>query len=92
MNDIFMEKVPSYELRDSGNIFLPKVKTTRFGTETVQFLGQKLWRTLRADIKKSESLSMFKRKIKMYTVSCDCRICKRYVENLEYIKFLFIFL
>ena len=61
---------------------LPKVKTMRFGTETVRFLGQKLWRTLPADIKESESLSVFKRKIKTYTVSCDCRLCKRYVENL----------
>ena len=50
MKEIFIEKVPSYELRDGGNIYLPKVKTMRFGTETVRFLGQKLWRTLSADI------------------------------------------
>ena len=49
MKEIFIEKVPSYELRDGGNICLPKVKTTRFGRETVRFLRQKLWRTLPAD-------------------------------------------
>ena len=70
----------SNELRDGGNICLPKVKTMRFGTETVRFLGQKLWRTLPADIKESESLSVFKRKIRMHTVRCDCRLCKRYVD------------
>ena len=48
---------------------LPKVKTVRFGTETVRFFGQKLWRRLPTDIKESESLSTFKRRIKMYTVS-----------------------
>ena len=64
MKEIFIEKVPSYELRDGGNICLPKVKTMRFGTETVRFLGQKLWRTLSADIKDSESLSVFKEKSK----------------------------
>ena len=85
MNKIFIEKVPSYELRVDGNICLPKVKTMSFGTETVRFLGQKLWRTLPADIKESESLSMFKRKIKMYTVTCDSKLCKRCVENLGYI-------
>ena len=85
MKEIFMEKVPSYGLRDGGNICLPKVKTMRFGTETVRFLGQKLWRTLPTEIKESESLSVFKRKIKTYTVSCDCRLCERYVENLGYI-------
>ena len=85
MKEIFMEKVPSYGLRDGGNICLPKVKTMRFGTETVRFLGQKLWRTLPTEIKESESLSVFKRKIKTYKVSCDCRLCKRYVENLGYI-------
>ena len=82
MNETFIEKVPSYELRDGENMCLPKVKTMRFGTETVLFRGQKVWRTLPADIKESESLSMFKRKIKMYMVTCDCRLCKRYVENL----------
>ena len=38
------------------------LKTMRFGTETVWFLGQKLWMTLPSDIKESESLSMFKRR------------------------------
>ena len=80
-----MEKVPSYGLRDGRNICLPKVKTMRFGTETVRFPGQKLWRTLPTDIKESESLAVFKRKIKTDTVSCDGRLCKRYVENLGYI-------
>ena len=92
MKDIFIEMVPSYELRDGGNICLPKVKTMRFGTETVRFLGQRLRRTLPADIKEPESLSVFKRKIKTYTVGCDCRLCKRYVEHLGYIKFLVYFL
>ena len=45
MKEIFIEKVPSYELREGGNICLPKVKTMRFGTETVRLLGQKLWRS-----------------------------------------------
>ena len=46
MNEIFFEKVPSYELRDGGNICLPKIRTVRFGTETVRFLRQKPLRTL----------------------------------------------
>ena len=73
MKEIFIEKVPSYELRDGGNMCLPRVKTMRFGTETVRFLGQKLSRTLPADMKESESLLVFKRKIRTHTVSCDCR-------------------
>ena len=64
MKEIFMEKVPSYGLRDGGNICLPKVKTMRFGTETVRFLGQKLWRTLPPEITESKSVSVFIRKIK----------------------------
>ena len=66
INEIFIEKASLYELRDGGNICLQKVKTVRFGTETERFLGQKLCRTLPTDIK--ESLSMFKRKIKTYTI------------------------
>ena len=53
---------------------------------------QKLRRTLPTEIKESESLSMFKSKIKMYTVSRDCRLCKHQVENLGYISFHSVFL
>ena len=75
MKEIFIEKVLIWAEGWRKHMF----------TKTVQFLGQKLWRTLPADIKDSGSLSMFKRKIKMYTVSFDCRLSKRYVENLGYI-------
>ena len=86
INDIFIQKVPSYELRDGGNIFLPTVKKMRFGTELCGSSGRSSGgQTLPAVIKKSESLSMFEKKIKMNMVSCDCRLCKRYVENLGYI-------
>ena len=64
---------------------LPKVKTKGFGTETVQLLGQKSTEEVPANIKESESISMFRRKIKTRTLSCDCRLCKRYVENLGFI-------
>ena len=68
------------------------VKTERFGKEILRFLGQKLWKTLLADIKESESLPMFKGRIQMYMVSCDCSLCKckRYA-SLQALNFLFYF-
>ena len=88
MNEIFIEKDPSYELRDGGDKYLPKVKTVRFGTENVRFLGQMVWRTQTADMKESESLSVYERKIKLFTVSRDCRQCKRYIEILVIFDFI----
>ena len=48
----------------AGTYVYQKLKTMRFETETLRFLGQMLWRILPTDIKESESLSMFKRKLK----------------------------
>ena len=53
---------------------LPKVETVRSGIEAVQFLGQKPWRTLHADMNESESLSTPKKVVK----------CARLVVTADY--------
>ena len=58
----------------------------RYGTETVSFLAPNIWDILPKDIKDSESLVIFKRKIKKWIPSeCSCSFCKTYVPQVGFI-------
>ena len=65
------------------NIF----NSVRHGTESVLFLGPKIWDLVPSDIKLSQSLSIFKRKIKKWVpLQCPCRLCKIYLQHVGFIQ------
>ena len=64
MNEIFVERNNNYSLRGNNLLTRRRVNSVRYGTETVSFLAPKIWDILPKDIKDSESLDIFKRKIK----------------------------
>ena len=59
-----MPRQCNYELR--GNNFLERrrVKSVRYGTESISSLAPKIWEILPNEIKDSETLQIFKAKIK----------------------------
>ena len=86
MNEIFVERNNNYSLRGNNNLTRRRVNLVRYGTETVSFLAPKIWVILPKDIKDSESLDIFKRKIKKWIPSeCPCRLCRTYVPHIGFI-------
>ena len=60
--------------------------SARYGTETVFFLGPKIWDILPNEIKNSKTLHIFKAKIKSWILAdCSCRLCKIYVAQVGFI-------
>ena len=58
----------------------------RYGTESISFLAPKIWEILSNEIKDSETLQLFKAKIKRWdAVDCPCRLCKIYLPQLVFI-------
>ena len=85
MNEIFVER-NNYSLRGNNVLTRRRVNSVRYGTETVSFLAPKIWDILPKDIKDSESLDIFKRKIKKWISSeCPCRLCETYVSQVGFI-------
>ena len=78
MKQIFEDKILPYNLRNTGTLLLPKVRTTAYGVETVRFLGQRLWEKLPDALKNAKCLESFKREIKSTELQCNCRLCKVY--------------
>ena len=50
------------------------------GTETLTFLGPRIWEIVPDNILKSNSIEEFKFKIKLWNAeNCTCRLCKRFL-------------
>ena len=80
-------KNPVYELRSGVHLASRNSRTVFFGTESIINLGEKLWNMVPENIKSSESLNVFKFKIKYWTPNhCPCRICKTYIGQVGFIN------
>ena len=64
LNEVFVPRQCNYELR--GNNFLERrrVKSVRYGTESISSLARKIWEILPSEIKDSDTLQILKAKIK----------------------------
>ena len=86
MNDIFIPRQNTYNLRNSQVWEIRPVKSVYNGTETLSFRGPKTWDMLPNDIKISDSLQEFTCKVKKWKPeNCSCRLCKVYVNNLGFL-------
>ena len=64
MKELFASKMSSYDLRNNNSFKRRRVNSVWHGTESVSYLGPKIWDLVPNEIKKSESLNGFKFKIK----------------------------
>ena len=63
------------------------VRTVTYGTETLRFLGPKIWSIIPSNFKEIKSLAEFKNSIKSWKPDqCPCRICKTYVSELGFVS------
>ena len=63
------------------------VRTVAYGTETLGFLGPKIWAIVPEELKNAKSLRDFKNKIKVWKPDgCPCRLCKTYVAGVGFIN------
>ena len=77
-SNIFNSRPPSnYNLRQNAEFRTPQVNSVYNGTESISFLGPKIWYMVPQSIKEKESLGEFKAAIKTWLPdNCPCRLCK----------------
>ena len=87
MNDVFTYKSQhSYNLRQISQFATPRVNTVYHGTESVGFLGAKIWALLPISLKNIDNINAFKKEIKKWKPkNCPCRLCKVYVQNVGFV-------
>ena len=74
---------PQYNLRYNALFSRPFFKSVYKGTESLSFLGPKMWDILPDAY---EDLNSFKVALKKWRpVNCPCRICKVYIANVGFV-------
>ena len=76
MLDLFIRKEVTYDLRVKDLLQLPTARTVLNGFNSIVFRGSILWNAISDEIKSSQSIASFKRKIKSWNGDyCNCNIC-----------------
>ena len=83
--DFHLYNIRRHDLFRSRNI-----NSVHHGTDSLTYPGPKIWDIVPQVIKNSESLSVFKTKIKQWIpINCSWKLCRPYVQYVGYIwKFL----
>ena len=65
---------------------IPNARTVKNGLETIRYRGPKTWDLVPFEIRNSNSLAIFKSRIKNWKpVGCTCRLCKTYVFGVGFV-------
>ena len=85
MKEIFQKRIVPYNLRSENSFMSRQVNSAYHGTESLSFLGPKIWEQVPQEIKESENTAIFKSKIKEWTPShCPCRLCRTYLPQIGF--------
>ena len=86
LRETFVPKTSSYNLRKSNTFKKCKVHSVYHGTESLSFLGPKIWDLVPVELKLSETLFSFKLRIRNWVpFECPCRICKTYLQQVGFL-------
>ena len=87
LSNIFTQRTQNhYSLRNAHYFQIPFVRTVYHGTESISYLGPKIWDIVPAEMKNTISLNSFKAQIKKCLPSnCPCRLCKAYINGVGFL-------
>ena len=87
MNNIFKLRAENpYNLKQVSEFSRPMIKSVYHGTESISYLGPKIWDILSEKLKKIENLEHFKKEIKTWKHdNYPCRLCKVYIESVGFL-------
>ena len=73
-------------LRYISEFFWPMAKSVYHGTESVSYLGPKMWEILPKKLKNIENQEPFKKEIKTCKPNnCPCMLCKCNIESVGFL-------
>ena len=87
MKDVFpLNDDSGYSTRNKRTFKSRRVKTVRYGTDSLAYLAPKIWELVPNEMKNLESLTAFKTAIKKWkTTNCPCRLCKNYILQVGFV-------
>ena len=75
-----------YRLRKNSQFTIPPIRTAYHGSESILFLGPRIWNILPVRLKNTNSIEVFKMQIKKWKPeNCPCLLCKVHVKNFNFV-------
>ena len=85
VSDIFTQTTQHYNFRQNRDFRIRSVKSVYHGSESISYLGPKIWEIVPAKIKETDSLNSFKKEIRKWVrQKCPCRLCKQYISGVGF--------
>ena len=81
ISDLFSLNSSGYALRNADQFIVPRFNTVNFGKHGIRYLGPVLWSKLSMDVRRSETLQVFKNRIRRIDLNnlinehCMCMLC-----------------
>ena len=86
MGKVFkINRILPYNLRTQNDFSSRVPKTAKYRTETISFLAPKVWALVPEKLKECSCLETFKSKIRKWKPGCPCRLCKTYLQHVEFL-------
>ena len=87
MNEIFQLREKShYNLRYTSEFIIPPIHSVHHGSESVSYLGPKIWELIPPVIRQIDTFSGFEKAIKKWKpTNCPCRISKTCIPNVSFL-------
>ena len=74
-----------HNLRSQNTFEIPFRNSVYNGTESISYLGPKVWELVPDNLKRINSLTSFKEQIKKWNPeNCPCRLCKTYTQHVGF--------
>ena len=87
MNNIFKKRNVTYYFRNISTFETRNIKPVYYGSETISFVGPKIWELLPCSIKDSENINIFKPNITFWKPeNCPCRLCELHIADIGFIE------
>ena len=86
MQDVFPFKCFHHDMRNPDALVRNKMRTTKYGLNSVSHIGTLLWETLPASVKNLESHEAFKMQVtSLNSLRCRCHLCQPYIHQVGYL-------
>ena len=87
LHEVFLLTEPStYNLRFQPEFGTRPIRTVHYGSNSLRFLGPKIWEIVPSELKRCERVDDFKSKIMEWRPhNCPCRLCVTYIHHVGFI-------
>ena len=87
MKSFFIPRETKMNLRSNSEFILPAINTVSKGENSIRYYGSVIWNSVPLEIRHSESLKLFCKKIKKWKpVNCPCRLCKDFLNGVGFVN------